>query len=391
MKKPVNIIFHIDMNAFFASVEMIENPQLKQKVFAVGGGLNFFRGGILTTASYKARKYGIRSGMSITEALNLYPKLIVVPNRHDVYRKYSKLFIDYLKTYTHLVLQASIDEAYMDVTNIKDIHPLELAKKIQKDLMNQYQLPSSIGIGPTLFLAKMASDMKKPMGITVLRKRDLEMKLYPLSIKEMFGIGKKTYPRLERLGIHKISDFIAPENKEKILSIMSEKSYFSYISDLKGESNNIVDPKKYAIPKSISNETTFSFDTDVEAVIIEHMKDLVNETYERMKSDQMVAKTIGIKIRYGNFKTVQRSFTLPEHTENKPVILEHVLNMFDEVYTERPVRLVGVSLGQLELKQSLKKAYDLFSYQNEVEQKNKINETIEVLNLKYGKNTIKKT
>ena len=217
------------------------------------------------------------------------------------------------------------------------------------------------------------------------------MKLYPLSIKEMFGIGKKTYPRLERLGIHKISDFIAPENKEKILSIMSEKSYFSYISDLKGESNNIVDPKKYAIPKSISNETTFSFDTDVEAVILEHMKDLVNETYERMKSDQMVAKTIGIKIRYGNFKTVQRSFTLPEHTENKTVILEHVLNMFDEVYTERPVRLVGVSLGQLELKQSLKKAYDLFSYQNEVEQKNKINETIEVLNLKYGKNTIKKT
>ena len=150
MKKPVNIIFHIDLNAFFASVEMIENPSLKQKVFAVGGGLNFQRGGILTTASYKARHYGIRSGMSISEAMNLYPKLIVVPNRHKLYHKYSRLFIDYLKTYTHLVWQVSIDEAYMDVTSLSDqIHPLELAKKIQKELIRLYQLPSSIGIAPT--------------------------------------------------------------------------------------------------------------------------------------------------------------------------------------------------------------------------------------------------
>lgn len=388
MKKPVRIIFHVDLNAFFASVEMIENPQLKNKVFAVGGGLNFFRGGILTTASYKARKYGIKSGMSITEALNIYPKLIVVPNRHNIYSKYSRLFITYLRRYTPLVLQASIDEAYMDVTSITDIHPLELAKKIQKDLIELYQLPCSIGIAPTLFLAKMASDMKKPLGITVLRKRDIKDKLYPLSISEMFGIGKKTQPRLKRLGILTIKDFIDPINKEKLLSVMSEKSYYSYLSDLEGSSNDIVDPKKYAIPKSISNETTFSFDTDVEDMILTQIKDLANETYERMISDDMLTKTIGIKIRYENFKTVQKSHTLLEHTNSKDIIMEEVINLFETFYSGKPVRLVGVSLGQLEQRKLIKETYDLFTYEKMETKKNTLNDTIEAINSKFGKNTI---
>lgn len=391
MKKPVNIIFHIDLNAFFASVEIIETPSLKQKVFAVGGGLNFQRGGILTTASYKARKYGIKSGMSITEALHLYPKLIVVPNRHKIYQKYSKLFIDHLKSYTNLILQASIDEAYMDVTHItKDIHPIDLAKRIQKELVDLYKLPSSIGIAPTLFLAKMASDMKKPMGITVLRIRDVENKLFPMNIKEMFGIGKKTQPRLIRQGIETIRDFANPLNKEKILKVMSERSYLAYIKEIKGESSNVVDPSKYARPKSISNETTFSFDTDIEDLIAETLETLFTESFERMLAEGMLCKSVGIKLRFQNFKTIQKSRTFVEHTDDRGMILSEIQDIFDETYEKQPVRLVGISLNQLELKKDIKVAYNLFSYLAQEEQKETLNETIKKMNLKIGKEVLKK-
>ena len=363
MKSSVRVIFHIDLNAFFASVEMIENPSLKNKVFAVGGGLNYNRGGILTTASYKARKYGIRSAMTIAQALSLYPKLIVVPNRHGVYQQYSYKFITYLKSYTDLVWQVSIDEAYMDVTDIEDIHPLALAKKIQNDLVSLYQLPSSIGIAPTLFLAKMGSDMKKPMGITVIRKRDVKQKIYPLPIKDMYGLGKKTYPKLEKLGIHTIEDFVNPENLPKILTVLSQNHFESYMKDIHGLSSNVVDPSKYALPKSISNETTLSFDTDIEQVIKDTLLGQLNDAYPRMKQDKLYTKTVGIRLRYSNFETIQKVKTLSDYTDDYDLIMNTILELFENFYTGKPVRLVGVALNNLKLKTDIQKPYDLFEYQ----------------------------
>lgn len=363
MKSSVRVIFHIDLNAFFASVEMIENPQLKHKVFAVGGGLNFNRGGILTTASYKARQYGIRSAMTISQALSLYPKLIVVPSRHGLYQQYSQKFIDYLRTYTPLVWQVSIDEAFMDVTDIEGIHPLALAKQIQTQLVKLYQLPSSIGIAPTLFLAKMGSDMKKPMGITVIRKRDVKQKIYPLPIKDMYGLGKKTYPRLEKLGILTISDFVDMNNQAKVLSVISKKSYDSYLLDIHGLSSNQVDPSKYALPKSISNETTLSFDTDIESVIKDTLIAQLKDAYPRMLRDQLQTKTIGIRIRYHNFETTQKVKTIAQYTDDYTLIEDTILELFEAFYTGKPVRLIGVSLNNLKLKSEIATPYDLFTYQ----------------------------
>lgn len=343
---------------------MIDNPRLKNKVFAVGGGLSFFRGGVLTTASYKARKYGIKSGMSITEALNLYPKLIVVPNHHKRYHEYSSIFINYLKTFTDLVWQVSIDEAYMDVTELsKTIHPVALAKQIQQTLLNTHHLPSSIGIAPTLFLAKMASDMKKPMGITILRKRELKEKLYPLSIKEMYGIGRKTHPKLESLNINTIGDFANIDNKEIILKVMSEKSYLGYLKEIHGLSSDTVDPYKYQTPKSISNETTFSFDTDVESLLLETIKSLFEESYLRMKKELMVCKTVGIKLRINNFQTRQKSKTLLDYSDVESVLYNEIITLFEETYDQKPIRLIGISLAQLALKKSVKSPYNLFNYQ----------------------------
>lgn len=360
----VNIIFHIDLNAFFASVEEIESPFLKNKVFAVGGGLSFNRGGMLTTASYKARKYGIRSGMSVAEAMNLYPKLIVVPNRRDVYIKYSKLFIDHLKTYTDIVYQASIDEAYLDVTKQSEHkHPMKLAKEIQDTLYKKYKLPCSIGIAPTLFLAKMASDIKKPMGITVIRRRDVKDILYPMPIDEMFGIGKKTAPRLHRIGVNTIGDFADLDNKDKILEIMSEASYLLHLDEIHGYSNQVVDPDKYAIPKSVSNETTLPYDVDNLEILRSWLNNLFKENHDRLTNEGLLTKTVGIRLRYSDFRTVSKVKTLHDYTDDYQLLNQEINDLFDYFYNEQPIRLIGVTFNNVILKTDYKEDINLFNYQ----------------------------
>ena len=197
------IIFHIDMNMFFCSVAVINNPSLKGKAFAIGRE-NSMKG-VISTASYEARKHGIHSAMPLVEAYRLLPSLIVVNPKFEEYRKYHNYFINLIKEYTNIIEVASIDEVYCDMSEIsKRRNPIELAKEIQLRLVKEYHLPSSIGIAPTLFLAKMASDIKKPLGITVLRIREIDKILYELPVGDIYGIGKKTEPRLVKKGIEKI-------------------------------------------------------------------------------------------------------------------------------------------------------------------------------------------
>ncbi|NLN50375.1 MAG: DNA polymerase IV [Acholeplasmataceae bacterium] len=364
MNKKVKIIFHIDLNAFFASVEMILDPYLKNKVFAVGGGASYFRGGVLTTASYRARRYGIRSGMNINEALKRYPRLIVVPNNHQAYRKYSKIFIDYLKTYTKTLYQASIDEAYLDVTDLaSEIHPVKLAKKIQRELAKDYGLPSSIGIGPTLFLAKMGSDYKKPMGITIMRKRDVERLLYDKPINRVFGIGRKTNQRLNEVGIYTIEDFMLANNRQTIIEAIGENAYFSTRDDLLGRSTDFVDVNKYAIPKSISNETTLSYDVDILEVLKETIDELFTETYNRLKEEELMCKNVFIKIRYANFVTTTKTTSFINHRDDYDSLYYAVSELFEYYYDGSPIRLLGVGFGGIIKREDFKEDRTLFNYQ----------------------------
>jgi DNA polymerase-4 len=363
MKKEIKIIFHIDLNAFFASCAMIKEPYLKDKVFVVGGS-SISRRGVISTASYAARKLGIHSAMSIHEALSIYPKLVIVPLQFSLYQKYSQIFFNFLKKYSDLVLAGSIDEAYVDMTEAaKKRHPLEIAKEIQEELLKIHGLPCSMGIASTLFLAKMASDMKKPLGITVLRKSDIVDKLFPLPIKDMYGIGKKTYPRLEALGIHTIGDFTKSEYKELILSIMSEQSYTSYLDHILGKSSDEIDPKRYAIPKSISNETTLNYHMDQSEAILKIITELLEHTHERLVSEELVCKTVGIKIKDAEFDSINRSLTLKEYTDDYNQIKEAIETVFEENYHGEPIRLIGVFFNQVILKKDLKIEYNLFTYQ----------------------------
>ena len=363
MKNEVKIIFHIDLNAFFASCAVIKDPYLKDKAFVVGGSATFKRG-VVSTASYEARKLGIHSAMNINDALRIYPKLIIIPTQFSLYHKYSNLFFQFLKRYSNIILAGSIDEAYVDMTEkSKEKHPLELAKEIQEGLLKEHQLPCSIGIAPTLFLAKMASDMKKPLGITVIRKKDIVEKLFPLQIKEMYGIGKKTYPKLESLGIHTIGDFTKKEFKNSILSIMSEQSYDSYLDHIMGRSSDIIDPKKYQIPQSISNETTLNYPMDQYDAILQILKDLLEQTHERLVKEELVAKTIGIKLRTSDFDTFSRGVTLTEYSDDHDLFLERLENLFESNFNGQTIRLVGVYLNQVIQKKDLKIDFNLFNYQ----------------------------
>ncbi len=363
LQKNLKIIFHIDLNAFFATCAMIKEPYLKNKVFVVGGPGQSTRG-VISTASYKARKYGIHSGMGVAEALRIYPRLLIVPTDFAFYKEKSMAFINLLSDYSDLILQGSIDEAYLDITKLSETkHPVEIAKEIQQRLVIEHQLPSSIGIAPTLFLAKMASDMKKPMGITVLRKRDIEKILYPLDIAEIQGIGKKTYPRLKKIDVHTVSDFMDPNNFSKILGVMKESSYMSHRNDILGLGSNIIIPDKYSVPKSISSETTFNYDVSESSVILAEIHRQLDDCLAKMKRYEMLSKTVGFKLKKTDFTLVTRAVTLKEHTDD-PVVLKDALDsLFEEIFENELVRLAGAHLSNLILKKDKKTPFNLFTYE----------------------------
>src|SRR5690554_3779237 len=246
MKKSNKTIMHIDLNAFYASCSIIKDPYLKNRVFVVGSPSGYTSGGVITTASYKARKYGIKSGMNVSDAFKRYNKLLVVPTDFNLYRRKSELFIDFLKNYSDLLEQASIDEAYLDITElVKNKDPYLVAKEIQTRLYQEENLPSSIGIAPTLFLAKMASDLKKPMGITIINYDNIDEKILPLSVSEIFGIGIKTYPSLISENIHTIKDFVNLNNLNVITKYLKLNTYYEFRDNIFGFGSNKIDINRY--------------------------------------------------------------------------------------------------------------------------------------------------
>ena len=262
MEKPIfRIIFHIDLNAFFASCEIARRPELKDVPVAITGEKSSKRG-IVTTANYVARKYGVSSAMPLVQAKRKCPNLVVIAANFNLYKQVSRQFLDLLHTYTDQVEKASIDEAYLDVTALFQeggVHPVQLALQMQQRIFNELKIGCSVGIGPNKFLAKMASDMKKPNGITVLRKRDLPQLLWPRPIEEMFGVGKASAPKLKQLGIQTIGDLVHFHEVERLEWLFGSQA-LKWIEHARGEDLSIVDPQRYEVPSSIGHSTTFSKD-----------------------------------------------------------------------------------------------------------------------------------
>ena len=385
--KKYKVIFHIDLNAFFASCEAAENKSLKNVPLGIGPKNDR---GILTTANYEARKYGVRSAMPLSEARRLCPQLKVLPTNFPLYEKYSSYFFDYLKTFTDKMEPASIDEGYLDMTEaIGNRHPMDVAEEIRDHLLKTYDLPVSIGIAPNKFLAKMASDMKKPLGITILRKRDVEEKLWPLPIEDLHGIGKKTVPNLKLLGIETIGDFATFKEHRKLRAFLGNQTE-GFLRKVHGEDNSEIDPSRQHTHQSIGNSKTFEGFLHEYTEQIDALRKLTDRVVERIKDAGLATKTIAVQVRHSDFENHSKHFSFPYHTDHFFEVFEAVENLYDELYEEKPVHLLGVSASNLEEKSQLFKQLNIFEPKEKLSREEHLSNVLKSINENYEKPLLKK-
>ncbi len=387
MEKKYRVIFHVDLNAFFASCEMAQDPSLRDKPIGIGGSSSR---GVLTTANYVARKYGVNSAMSVMEAKRICPELLILPVNFNLYNDYSEKFFMILNDYADVIEKGSIDEGYLDVTTLSETkHPLDIANEIQTRCLKELDLPVSIGIAPNMYLAKMASDMKKPLGITVLRKRDVEEKMWPLPIDKMYGIGKKTYPNLQLLGIQTIGDFVRYEDYHKLGLVLGNRVE-EFKEKARGVDNRVVDPDRYVDMKSIGNSVTYREDLFDYQDILEKFTELTKKVIHRLQEDGSVAKTISIQVRYNDFTQINRSFTREHHTDNFFEVYQIVERLYDENQSDKPIRLLGVSVSNLIDSSQFFRQLNIFQMTDITKKDEAVVRILNDINQAYGQNIIKK-
>ncbi len=381
------VILHVDMNSFYASVEMAYNPSLKGKPLAIAGNPEERRG-IVITCSYEARGMGVKTTMPLWEAKKYCPDLIVMTPNFDRYRAASKGMFDILREYSDLVEPVSIDEGYVDITECHDQGtPIFLAQSIQNQILRRLDLPCSIGIAPNKFLAKTASDMKKPMGITILRKRDIPNKLWPLPLIEMHGIGQKTAEKLNGVTMYTIGE-LAAANAMQLQALLGING-LRLKERANGQDNRPVDPESIYDYKSVGNSTTLSKDTTNQQELLEVLHMLSEKVSRRLQDKEVMATTIQVMIRDKHRKTITRSKKLENPIYKKDDMLTVAKGLFLEHWDGNPIRLLGVTAQDVIEKEEAVQQLDLFSYEKEAKQEPLLN-VMSQLQGKFGKHSIQK-
>lgn len=384
------VIFHIDMNAYFASCEQAVDPTLKGKKIAVAHK-TLDKRGIILTASYEAKRCGVKTTMPIFEAERICPDLIVIEPHHHLYSEFSRKFFEYFEKITPMVEPASIDEGYLDVTDVCTANEyVDLAKKIQQDLLELFDLPCSIGIAPNKFLAKMASDMKKPLGITILRKRDIETMLWPLPIEDMFGAGKKTCALLRQIKVNTIGDLANYPDLSLLASLIGNNMSSDLINHAKGNGSNVVDPDRYDTVASISNSHTLDHDEyDINNVIMV-IKLLSNTLANRMEKSQLKGTTFTLQLKYNNYQMVSKSISLSQPSNNSYQMIHLYKELFDDLYdSDLGVRLVGVAVGKLVKVKDEIRQMSIFDELDKESKALELNKVINNINNLIGSNLLK--
>lgn len=351
------VYFHIDLNAFFASCEELLDPSLKGKPLVVGGKS---RRSVISTANYEARKYGIHSAMPMQQAEKLCKDLVIVNGHYAFYSDMSHQFMQIIHSYTDLVEKASIDECYADMTDVicRYPKPLDVAFEIQRRVLEETGLRCSIGIGPNMFLAKMASDMKKPMGITVLRIRDVPEKMWPLPIKEMQGIGKRTVPLMEDLNIHTIKDLATYQDLNALKPVLG-KNIESMIKRANGYDDRTLmtdyDSKSMGISETLLEDVT---DYDELRGLI---RTLCRRLSKRLKEAHKAGYHVSLRICYYDFRNANKSKKLSAPIWTSDDLFVQAMILFDSSYEEEEaVRLIGVSVSDFAGEDFLAKQVSLF-------------------------------
>ncbi|MBI3834341.1 MAG: DNA polymerase IV [Planctomycetes bacterium] len=338
-------ILHIDMDAFFAAVEQLDHPELRGKPLLVGGDPK--GRGVVSTASYEARPFGCHSAMPMAVALRLCPHAIVVRPRMDRYVEISQQVLGILEQFTPLVEPISIDEAFLDVTgSIRLLGPPEImASELKQRIHASTNLTASVGVAPNKFLAKLASDLRKPDGLVVVAPDGVRDFLNPLPIARLWGVGKATLPRLERIGIHTFGEALRLSATDWRREFGDHGAHFHEL--VRGIDERPVVPDRAA--KSISHEITFPVDIEnhdyVRAVIL----DQTDAVAHRLRRHELLARTVSLKIRSGDFTTITRRATVPDATDQTEILWHAVSGLFETWAQQNPlpVRLIGVGAAQL--------------------------------------------
>lgn len=381
------VIFHIDMNSFYASVEQSHDPSLKGKALAIAGNPKERRG-IIVTCSYEARAHGIYTTMQVHEAKRKYPALILLPPNFERYRAASKAMFDILRSYTSQVEPVSIDEAYLDVTELLDVRTAPgLAEELQLRIKAELDLPCSIGIAPNKFLAKTASDMKKPMGITILRKRDIQQKLWPLPVIEMHGIGESTAEKLKRIEIMTIGD-LATANPGLIKEKMG-KNGIRLQARANGIDTREVDPDSIYDTKSVGTSTTLPVDETDEKNLQKIFRQLSEKVANRLEAKELAGPTVSIQTRSSDWQNRTRSVTLSNTVWKSEDIYRNAWHLFTKHWNGEPLRLVGVTVSNVVNKGEITEQLSLFNFQEHAKDE-PILDLMSKLEKKFGKSVLSK-
>jgi DNA polymerase-4 len=329
-------ILHIDMDAFFSSVEQKRHPELVSKPVVVGGGGDPTKRGVVST--------GIHSAMPLRTAYKLCPDAVFLPVDYEEYSRVSGRIKEILREFTPIIEDVGIDEAFLDISSI-DKPSEEIAKEIKRRIKDETDLTCSIGIAPNKLLAKMASDMQKPDGFTIITEEDVESHIWPLPARKLWGVGPKTETYLKEMGIKTIGE-LALLSLDRLIEEFGQ-SYGNYLY----EASRGMDESPLIThwePKSISRETTFQRDVDNWQVIAKTLVELTKEVVISMKEEGYQGRTITVKVRFSDFKTYTRAKTLAESTVSLDEIRRAVFDCLKRFELKKKVRLIGMRIGNLE-------------------------------------------
>lgn len=374
-------IIHVDMNAFFASCHQVKNPAWRGKPILVAGDPKK-RHGIILTASYEARRFGVKTGIPVWQARRLCPQGIFVPPDHRLYQDFSEQILELLKEYTPLVEPYSIDEAWLDVTGSGRLFGSvqEIGRDLQRRIGSELGIPCSVGVSANKFLAKMASERNKPCGFTELFPDDVPNMLWPLPVEEMVGVGRKLAPALTEMGVDTIGRLAS-------LPVQLLASRFGIIGEAlhhlaHGRDDSPVDPTAMETVKSVGHSITLPKDINNPEDVARVLLDLSERVGRRLRQGCNLARTVTLTVKDQNFVSATRSRTLPEPTGLTEVIYQTAVGVHRQCFEPwRKIRLLGVSVSNLVPDDA---GYQLTLWDNSGERLNRLSKTVDGIRDRYG-------
>jgi DNA polymerase-4 len=382
------MIIHIDMDAFYASVEIRDNPALRGKPVVVGGSTS--GRGVIAAASYEARKFGVYSAMPASVAVRKCPNLVFVKSRMEHYAAISKQIREIFFRYTSLVEPLSLDEAFLDVTGSERLfgEAREVAREIKQAIREEVGLVASAGVAPNKFLAKLASDLEKPDGFTFVDPDHVQSFLDPLDVKRVWGVGPQTEKKLLALGVTKIRDLRELSKPTLKRSFGLNSDHFWRLS--RGLDTRPVVPDRNA--KSVSHETTFSEDLFDRESIAAWLLELTDQVGRRLRRHAIFGKTVNLKVRFSDFQTVTRSRTLDVVTQSTHMLAKEANRLLEMLFEEplargRSIRLIGMGVSQLSRTDKVQQS--LFD-QNEAQRDKRLDEAADKILDKFGTGSVRR-